>query len=138
MGIEAQVLAAQEEDSLHLRIDSKTMGVLIGHRGATLDALQYLTALVVNHKREGGYVRVALDTEDYRSKREETLRRLARRQAQRVRETGEPVNLEPMKPYERRTLHATLQNNPYVFTYSDGEEPNRYVVIAPKQQNTNE
>ncbi|MDD3920999.1 MAG: protein jag [Eubacteriales bacterium] len=134
MGIEAKVAAAEVEDGIRLRIDSDAMGILIGRRGETLDALQYITSLVVNkNRKQEGYVRVTLDTEDYRAKREETLRRLARRQASRVRTTGRPIALEPMNPYERRVLHASLQNNPYVSTHSEGEEPNRRVVITPNK-----
>ncbi|MEL7610744.1 MAG: RNA-binding cell elongation regulator Jag/EloR [Bacillota bacterium] len=134
MGVEAAVLAAQQEGALRLRIDSTSMGVLIGHRGETLDAMQYLTSLVLNrnHKDES-YTRVTLDTEDYRDKREETLRRLARKLASQVKASGKPLSLEPMNPYERRVLHASLQSNPYVTTHSEGEEPNRHVVIAPKK-----
>lgn len=133
MGIEANVLACEVEDGIRLRIDSEAMGILIGRRGETLDALQYITSLVLNkNRKQEGYIRVTLDTEDYRAKREDTLRRLARRQASRARSTGRPVALEPMNPYERRILHASLQSNPYVSTHSEGEEPNRRVIIAPK------
>lgn len=135
MGVEAKVLAAQNEDGLKLYIDSDTMGVLIGHRGETLDALQYLASLCLNRNRkEEGYLRVNIDTEGYREKREQTLTRLARRLASQVKATGKPRALEPMNPYERRVLHATLQNHPYVTTHSEGEEPNRRVVITPKQR----
>lgn len=133
MDIQAEVLAAQTEDGIRVRIDSDTKGLLIGRRGETLDALQYLTSLCVNrNNRQDKYLRVTLDTEDYRSKREETLRKLARRQASRVKSSGRALSMEPMNPYERRILHAALQGNPYVTTYSEGEEPNRCVVIAPK------
>lgn len=133
MGVQAQVLACITEDGLRLRIDSSSMGILIGRRGETLDAMQYITSLVVNRNRkQEGYLRVTLDTEDYRNKREETLRRLARKQASRVKASGRSVALEPMNPYERRVLHATLQTNHYVTTHSEGEEPNRRVVIEPK------
>lgn len=134
MNIDAQVLAnVSEEDGVRLRIDSSGMGVLIGHRGETLDAIQYLTSLHVNRSRkEHGFTRITVDTEGYRDRREETLARLARKVASQVRSTGRARTLEPMNPYERRVLHATLQNNPYVTTYSEGEEPNRRVVIAPK------
>ncbi len=135
MGVEGKVLAACEEDCLRLRIESETMGVLIGHRGETLDAMQYLTSLVVNRDRKStGYTRVTLNTEDYREKREETLRHLAKRVASQVKATGRPRALEPMNPYERRILHATLQNNPYVTTHSEGEEPNRRVVVTLKRR----
>ena len=135
MGVEAKVLAAQDADGMKLYIDSETMGMLIGHRGETLDALQYLTSLCLNRNRkEEGYLRVNIDTEDYREKREQTLVRLARRLASQVKATGKPRALEPMNPYERRVLHATLQNHPYVSTHSEGEEPNRRVIITPKQR----
>ena len=134
MGVEATLLLAQQEEGIRIRIDSATMGILIGHRGETLDALQYLTSLVVNRNRkEEGYTRVTLDTEDYRDKREETLTRLARKIASQVKATGRARTLEPMNPYERRVLHSALQNNPYVTTHSEGEEPNRRVVITPKR-----
>lgn len=133
MGIEAQVLANVSEEGMKLRIDSAAMGILIGHRGETLDAIQYLCSLHVNRTRkETGYIRVTIDTEGYRDKREETLVRLARKVASQVRSTGRARTLEPMNPYERRVLHATLQNHPYVTTYSEGEEPNRRVIVAPK------
>lgn len=121
MGISGKVLAAREEDAIRLRIDSDTMGVLIGHRGETLDAIQYLTGLVINRNRKvDGYTRVTINTEDYREKREETLIRLARRVAAQVKSTGRPRTLEAMNPYERRILHSALQNNPYVTTHSRG------------------
>ena len=133
MGVEGQVLAYVEEEGIRLCVDTPTMGVLIGHRGETLDAMQYLTSLAVNRNRkEEGYTRVTLDTEGYREKREETLARLARKIAGQVKASGRPRELEPMNPYERRVLHASLQNNPYVVTHSEGEEPNRRVVISPK------
>ena len=133
MGVEGQVLAYVEEEGIRLCVDTLTMGVLIGHRGETLDAMQYLTSLAVNRNRkEEGYTRVTLDTEGYREKREETLARLARKIAGQVKASGRPRELEPMNPYERRVLHASLQNNPYVVTHSEGEEPNRRVVISPK------
>lgn len=133
MGVEAEVLANVSEEGIRLRIDSSSMGILIGHRGETLDAIQYLTSLAINRSRkETGYTRVTIDTEGYRDKREETLTRLARKIASQVKATGRARTLEPMNPYERRVLHATLQNHPYVTTYSEGEEPNRRVVIAPK------
>ncbi len=135
MGVDAKILAAQDADGLKLYIDSDTMGILIGHRGETLDALQYLSSLCLNRNRkEEGYLRVNIDTEGYREKREQTLTRLARRLASQVKATGKPRSLEPMNPYERRVLHATLQNHPYVTTHSEGEEPNRRVVITLKQR----
>lgn len=134
MGVECGIGFADTPESLKFHIESDTMGILIGHRGETLDSLQYLTGLIVNRGRED-YRRVVLDTENYRNKREDTLVRLARKLAGQVRSTGKPVTLEPMNPYERRVLHATLQSNPYVTTHSTGEEPNRRVVIEPVEKN---
>ncbi len=134
MGISSQVLAANTENGLRLRIDSETMGLLIGRRGETLDALQYIVSLVANkNRKEEGYLRVTLDTEGYRSRREETLRRLARKNATQVRQTGRAVAMEPMNPYERRVLHSALQGFSGVSTHSEGEEPNRFVVITPER-----
>lgn len=133
MGVEGTVLANVSEDGVRLYIDRSTTGMLIGHRGETLDAMQYLTSLAVNRNRkQDGYTRISIDTEGYREKREETLARLARKIANQVRATGRARTLEPMNPYERRVLHATLQNSPYVATRSEGEEPNRRVVVYPK------
>lgn len=138
MKIDGKVLAAREEEAVRLRIDCDEMGVLIGHRGETLDAVQYLTSLVINRNRKTeGYTRVTINTEDYREKREETLKRLARRMAQQVKTAGAPKMLEPMNPYERRIIHSALQKNPYVTTYSEGEEPNRRVVVSPKRRTNN-
>lgn len=120
-------------DSLSIHMIGDTLGILIGRRGETLDALQYLTSLQVNKGREG-YIRVTLDTENYRAKREDSLRRLAQRMANRAQKTGRKVVLEPMNPYERRVLHTALQNHPGVTTHSEGEEPNRRVVIMLKNQ----
>ena len=107
------------------------MGILIGRRGETLDALQYLTSLRVN-RGQSNYTRVTLDTEGYRAKREEALVRLANRMANRAQKTGRKVSLEPINPYERRILHSALQDHPTVTTQSEGEEPNRHVVISLK------
>ncbi len=132
MNTPAPVLAANTDNGLRLCIDAETMGLLIGRRGETLDAMQYLVSLVANkNRKEEGYLRVTLDTEGYRSRREETLKRLARKNAVRVRQTGRPVAMEPMNPYERRILHSALQGFSGVTTHSEGEEPNRHVVIAP-------
>jgi spoIIIJ-associated protein len=128
----APVLAAETEGGLRLCIDAETMGLLIGRRGETLDAMQYLVSLVANkNRKEEGYIRITLDTEGYRSRREETLKRLARKNAQQVRQSGRPVAMEPMNPYERRILHSALQEFSGVSTHSEGEEPNRHVVITP-------
>lgn len=133
MNVPANILAANTDNGLRLCIDADTMGLLIGRRGETLDALQYLTSLVANKDRkEEGYLRVTLDTEGYRSRREDTLKRLARKNAIRVRQTGRPMAMEPMNPYERRVLHSALQDFDGVTTISEGEEPNRHVVIKPE------
>ena len=121
-----------EEGNLNIDFEGEDMGILIGKRGQTLDSLQYLTSLVVNKGRQG-YIRVKLDTEDYRNRRKETLENLARSIAYKVRKTRRPVSLEPMNPYERRIIHAALQNDKYVTTRSEGEEPFRHVVIALKR-----
>ena len=132
MGLEVSFDIRDEEDALMIDMMGENQGILIGHRGETLDALQYLTSLQVN---KGGkeYRRVTLDTEGYRAKREQTLIALAGRMANKVHKSGHRMMLEPMNPYERRILHATLQDHPYVTTHSEGDEPNRRVVIAPKR-----
>ncbi len=131
MGVQVAIRVTEEADHLSVAMMGDTLGILIGRRGDTLDALQYLVSLQVNKNREG-YMRVSLDTENYRAKREEALTRLAQRMAARARKTGRRVTLEPMNPYERRVLHSALQNNPYVTTHSEGEEPYRRVVITLK------
>ena len=107
------------------------MGILIGKRGQTLDSIQYLVNLVVN-KGNAPYLSITIDTENYRQRRKETLESLAYNLAKKVKQTGKKVVLEPMNPYERRIIHSSLQNNKYVTTYSEGEEPYRNVVIALK------
>ena len=121
------------DGSLEINFDGDDMGILIGKRGQTLDSLQYLTSLVVN-KGKNSYIRVKLDTEDYRRRRKETLENLAKGIAYKVRKTRKPVVLEPMNPYERRIIHSTLQSNKFVETISEGEEPYRHVVIKLKRQ----
>lgn len=134
MNTPAPVLAANTENGLRLCISAESMGLLIGRRGETLDAMQYLVSLVANkNRKEEGYIRITLDTEGYRSRREETLKRLARKNATQVRQTGRPVAMEPMNPYERRILHSALQGFSGVTTHSEGEEPNRHVVITPSK-----
>ena len=113
---------------LEVAFEGEDMGILIGKRGQTLDSLQYLTSLVVNN-----YIRVKLDTEDYRRRRKETLENLARGIAYKVKKTRKPVVLEPMNPYERRIIHSALQGNKYVETVSEGEEPYRHVVVKLKR-----
>ncbi len=132
MHINGTVLAVETEDGLRLNIESDSDGLLIGRRGETLDALQYIVSLHVNRgRKESGYQRITIDTENYRLRREETLRRLARKNASRAVRTGRPVAMEPMNPYERRVLHAALQGFRGVDTHSEGEEPNRRVIITP-------
>lgn len=121
--------AAEEMD---IDISGDEMGVLIGKRGQTLDSLQYLVSLVVNKESEN-YIRVKLDTENYRERRKETLENLAKNIAYKVKRTRRPISLEPMNPYERRIIHSALQNDKYVTTYSEGEEPFRKVVVALKK-----
>ena len=131
---DVQVTASvDEEGALAINMDGKDMGILIGKRGQTLDSLQYLTNRVAN-KMQSGYVRVKLDTEDYRNRRKETLENLARSIAYKVRKTRKPVSLEPMNPYERRIIHSALQGNRYVETYSEGNEPYRHVVVKLKNR----
>ena len=120
-----------QDGILKLNLSGRGMGVLIGRRGETLDALQYLTSLVVNNGKTE-YTKIMLDTENYRKKREDTLRRLAKRLAEKVQYSGKRVVLEPMNPYERRILHSTLQSYENVYTYSEGEDPFRSVVVALK------
>lgn len=117
---------------LEVDFEGEDMGILIGKRGQTLDSLQYLTSLVVN-KGKSNYIRVKLDTEDYRRRRKETLENLARGIASKVKKTRKPVVLEPMNPYERRIIHSALQGNRYVETVSEGEEPYRHVVVKLKR-----
>ena len=132
MKIEATVEAAETEDGLRLNIVSATDGLLIGRRGETLDAIQYIVSMYMNKDRkENGYRRVSVDTEGYRRRREETLRRLARKNAAQVARTGRSIAMEPMNPYERRVLHSALQSFKGVTTHSEGEEPNRRVIITP-------
>ena len=121
----------EEEKSMDIELSGNEMGVLIGKRGQTLDSLQYLTSLVVN-KEQQDYVRVKVDTENYRSRRKDTLENLAKNIAFKVRKTRKPVVLEPMNPYERRIIHSALQGNKYVETYSEGNEPYRHVVVVYK------
>ena len=122
----------KEERTLDIDLAGDDMGVLIGKRGQTLDSLQYLVSLVVN-KGEDDYIRVKVDTENYRQRRKDTLENLAKNIASKVRRTGKAVTLEPMNPYERRVIHSALQNDRYVETHSEGEEPFRKVVVALKE-----
>ena len=133
MNMEVEITSAIDEDGA-LCVDMKGdhMGILIGKRGQTLDSLQYLANRVAN-KHQSGYVRVKLDTENYRARREETLRHLAKNIAHKVKRNRRPVVLEPMNPYERRIIHSALQSDPYVTTHSEGEDPYRKVVVTLKR-----
>ncbi len=134
MGMETSIEVTYDEENttVEANIDGDDMGVLIGKRGQTLDSLQYLVSLVVNKNSEN-YIKVKLDTENYRARRKETLENLAKNIAYKVKRTRKPVSLEPMNPYERRIIHSALQNDKYVETYSEGEEPYRKVVINVKK-----
>ena len=134
MNLEVSIEIAYDEAqrNMDIELSGDEMGLLIGKRGATLDSLQYLISLVVNKGTEE-YIRVKVDTENYRERRKETLENLAKNVAHKVRNTGKPYELEPMNPYERRIIHSALQDNRYVETSSDGEEPNRHVVVKLKE-----
>lgn len=134
MDIKAELNMSYNEKGGYLEINfsGDDNGVLIGKRGQTLDSLQYLTSLVVN-KTQKDYVRIKLDTEDYRRRRRDTLENLAKNIANKVKKTGKTVVLEPMNPYERRIIHSALQPNKYVETYSEGNEPYRHVVVTLKK-----
>jgi len=134
MNIEATVkLSYNEADrSMDIELAGDDMGILIGKRGATLDSLQYLASLVAN-KGTDDYIRVKVDTENYRERRKETLENLAKNMAFKVKRTRRAVSLEPMNPYERRVIHSALQNDKFVTTHSEGEEPYRHVVVTMKK-----
>ena len=128
-----------DEAEIYMEIDwsGDEMGVLIGKRGQTLDSLQYLVSLVVNKNVEN-YIRVKVDTENYRQRRKETLENLAKNISYKVKRTKRPVSLEPMNPYERRIIHSALQNDKYVTTHSEGDEPFRHVVVVLKKYDRNQ
>ena len=134
MDLTVDISVEVEEDNHTVNVELKgdEMGVLIGKRGQTLDSLQYLTSLALNRHTDE-YVKVKLDTEDYRKRRKETLENLAKNIAYKVKRTKRPVSLEPMNPFERRVIHSTLQNDKYVSTHSEGEEPHRHVVVTLKK-----
>lgn len=134
MGIGAEIITKYNDSlkTLEVELSGEEMGVLIGKRGQTLDSLQYLISLVVN-KGTSEYIRVKVDTENYRQRRRDTLENLAKNIAYKVKRTRRPVSLEPMNPYERRIIHSALQNDRYVTTHSEGDEPFRRVVVTPKR-----
>lgn len=133
MSMKAEVKLKDAGNEIRIELIGPNMGLLIGYRGETLDSLQYLVSLVVNKSHDEEYKRVILDTENYRAKREETLKRLASKIAYKVRVSGRVLKLEPMNPYERRIIHSTLQNDANIYTYSEGEEPYRRVVVDLKK-----
>ena len=132
MVVQITIEEDQEENTLNIDLAGDDMGTLIGKRGQTLDSLQYLVSLVAN-KGEEEYIRVKVDTENYRQRRKDTLENLAKNIASKAKRTGKPVVLEPMNPYERRVIHSALQNDKYVETHSEGEEPFRRVVVTLKE-----
>ena len=130
MNMKVDIAVETVENEMNIELSGEDMGVLIGKRGQTLDSLQYLTSIVVNKGRKE-YIRVKVDTENYRSRRKETLENLAKNLAYKAKRTKNPVSLEPMNPYERRIIHSALQNDKYVTTHSEGEDPYRKVIITP-------
>ena len=124
----------EDNNSMNIDLSGDEMGILIGKRGQTLDSLQYLVSLVVNKDVEN-YIHVKVDTENYRQRRKETLENLAKNISYKVKRTKKPVSLEPMNPYERRIIHSALQNDKYVTTHSEGDEPYRHVVVVLKRYN---
>lgn len=133
MEIEAKIDIKEENDTLVINLSGEKMGVIIGYRGETLDSMQYLVSLVVNKVHELPHKKVILDTENYRSKREETLKGVAIKTANKVKKTRKIFKLEPMNPYERRIIHSALQGDTFVNTYSEGDEPFRRVVVELKK-----
>lgn len=133
MNVKAEIHIKEENNEININLVGPNMGVLIGYRGETLDSLQYLLSLVVNKNHDETYKRVILDTVNYRQNRQETLKKLALKMGDKVRINGKTLKLEPMNPYERRVIHSTLQNNAYVTTHSEGDEPYRRVVIELKK-----
>lgn len=134
MKMEVEILVAvnEEEHIIEVELKGDDMGILIGKRGQTLDSLQYLTNLAIN-KHSDEYYKVKIDTEDYRKRRKETLENLAKNIAYKVKRTKRPVSLEPMNPFERRIIHSALQNDRYVTTHSEGDEPYRHIVVTLKK-----
>ena len=132
MNLQVDIKLNIHEDMLDVDLSGNEMGILIGKRGQTLDSLQYLLSLVINKNSES-YIKVKVDTENYRQRRKETLENLAKNIAFKVKRTKRPVSLEPMNPFERRIIHSALQNDKYVITKSEGEEPYRHVVVSLKK-----
>ncbi len=137
MELEVEIVITKEDNNYAVDLKGADMGVLIGKRGQTLDSLQYLTNLAVNKNVEE-HVKVKIDTEDYRNRRKETLENLAKNIAYKVKRTKRPVSLEPMNPFERRVIHSALQNDKFVTTHSEGDEPYRHVVVTLKRHERRE
>ena len=137
MEVKSEIDYNEENRTLNIDFSGDEMGILIGKRGQTLDSLQYLISLVVN-KESDAYIKVKVDTEDYRERRKQTLENLAKNLSYKVKRTRRPVTLEPMNPYERRIIHSALQNDRYVETHSEGDEPYRKVVITLKRRENRE
>ncbi len=136
MTVVVDVKYDENDNCMDIDLSGDDMGVLIGKRGQTLDSLQYLVSLVINKNAEN-YIRVKVDTENYRQRRKETLENLAKNISYKVKRTKRPVSLEPMNPYERRIIHSALQNDKYVTTHSEGDEPYRHVVVVLKKYERN-
>ena len=137
MEVKSEIDYNEENRTMNIDFSGDEMGILIGKRGQTLDSLQYLISLVVN-KDSDAYIKVKVDTEDYRERRKQTLENLAKNLSYKVKRTRRPVTLEPMNPYERRIIHSALQNDRYVETHSEGDEPYRKVVITLKRRENRE
>ena len=132
MGLDLEMTARADETSVYIELTGKDCGTIIGRRGQTLDAVQYLTSLVINKEHED-YIKVVIDAEDYRSRREKTLEQLADKMARKALRAHRSMKLDPMNPYERKVIHATLQKNPKVTTRSEGQDPYRRVIVEPKR-----
>lgn len=134
MELEAEIDITEKDDTVNINVTGRKMGLIIGYRGETLDAIQYLVSLVINKHHDIPHKKVILDTENYRSKREATLNNLAKKMADKVKRTKRAFKLEAMNPYERRIIHSALQNDEEIETYSEGSDPGRSVVIALKSE----
>lgn len=133
MEVDVKIEFNEEDSYMNIELSGDEMGIVIGKRGQTIDSIQYLVSLVVN-KESDTFIRVKVDTENYRQRRRETLENLAKNISYKVKRTRKPVSLEPMNPYERRIIHSALQNDKYVYTKSEGEEPYRHVIVCLKRQ----
>lgn len=129
MGVTSEIVIKEKKDKVDINIISEDVGTIIGYRAETLDAIQYLTSLVINKNRDESYKRVTIDAGDYRAKRAETLKKLALKMAYKVKKYGRPLKFEPMNPYERKIIHSALQNDKTISTYSEGKDPFRRIVI---------